>query len=78
MAASDTSFGYLLPTRELVMAKSPPDIGQAIELAESAEELLGWRSETGGLQDVVKIEENPWAPEGLLFGGDAGHSVAMP
>ena len=39
MAASETSFGYLLPTRELVMAKSPPDIGQAIQLAETAEEL---------------------------------------
>ena len=39
MAASETSFGYLLPTRELVMAKSPPDIGRAIELAETAEGL---------------------------------------
>ena len=39
MAASGTSFGYLLPTRELVMAKTPPDAGQAIELAETAEGL---------------------------------------
>ena len=39
MAPSETSFGYLLPTRELVMAKSPPDAGLAIELAETAEEL---------------------------------------
>lgn len=39
MAASETSFGYLLPTRELVMAKSPPDIGHAIGLAETAEDL---------------------------------------
>ena len=39
MAVSTTSFGYLLPTREIVMAKSPPDAGQAIELAETAEEL---------------------------------------
>ena len=39
MSASRTSFGYLLPTRELVMAKSPPDAGQAIELAETAEGL---------------------------------------
>ena len=37
--AGETSFGYLLPTRELVMAKTPPDIGQAIELAETAEGL---------------------------------------
>jgi probable F420-dependent oxidoreductase len=39
MSAFSTSFGYLLPTRELVMAKSPPDAGQAIELAETAERL---------------------------------------
>ena len=39
MTAVGTSFGYLLPTRELVMAGSPPDIGRVIELAETAEEL---------------------------------------
>ena len=39
MAASGTSFGYLLPTRELVMAGTPPDAGKAIELAEAAESL---------------------------------------
>jgi len=39
MAASGTSFGYLLPTRELVMAGTPPDAGKAIELAEAAEGL---------------------------------------
>ncbi len=39
MAVSKISFGYLLPTRELVMAKSPPDTGRAIELAETAEGL---------------------------------------
>jgi len=39
VAASGTSFGYLLPTRELVMAGTPPDAGKAIELAEAAESL---------------------------------------
>ena len=39
MATATTSFGYLLPTRELVMAKTPPDVGRAIELAETAEGL---------------------------------------
>jgi len=39
MAASATSFGYLLPTRELVMAETPPDAGKVIELAETAEAL---------------------------------------
>ena len=37
--SSNTSFGYLLPTRELVMSQSEPDAGQIIDLAERAEDL---------------------------------------
>ena len=32
-----TSFGYLLPTREIVMAPGAPDFGSMINLAETAE-----------------------------------------
>jgi len=39
MPATDASFGYLLPTREMVMAQSSPDIGQLIGLAKQAEQL---------------------------------------
>ncbi|MDA0265127.1 MAG: LLM class flavin-dependent oxidoreductase [Chloroflexi bacterium] len=37
MANGATSFGYLLPTREVVMAPGDPDFGSMIELAEGAE-----------------------------------------
>lgn len=37
MANDATSFGYLLPTREVVMAPGTPDFGSIIELAERAE-----------------------------------------
>lgn len=37
MADSETSFGYLLPTREVVMAPGDPDFGSMIDLAETAE-----------------------------------------
>ena len=37
MANRETSFGYLLPTREVVMAPGDPDFGSMIELAEQAE-----------------------------------------
>ena len=37
MANSETSFGYLLPTREVVMAHGDPDFGSMIDLAERAE-----------------------------------------
>ena len=33
------TFGYLLPTREMVMSQGAPDIGRFIGLAERAEEL---------------------------------------
>ena len=33
------TFGYLLPTREMVMSKGMPDIGRFFALAERAEEL---------------------------------------
>jgi len=38
MANGNTSFGYLLPTREVVMAPGDPDFGSLINLAERAEE----------------------------------------
>ncbi len=37
MANGQTSFGYLLPTREVVMAPGDPDFGSLIDLAERAE-----------------------------------------
>jgi alkanesulfonate monooxygenase SsuD/methylene tetrahydromethanopterin reductase-like flavin-dependent oxidoreductase (luciferase family) len=37
MAHGKTSFGYLLPTREVVMAPGVPDFGSMIDLAEAAE-----------------------------------------
>ena len=37
MAIGDTSFGYLLPTREVVMAPGDPDFASMIDLAERAE-----------------------------------------
>ena len=37
MANGETSFGYLLPTREVVMAPGVPDFGSMIDLAERAE-----------------------------------------
>jgi len=37
MANGNTSFGYLLPTREVVMAPGDPDFGSLIDLAERAE-----------------------------------------
>ena len=37
MANGPTSFGYLLPTREVVMAPGDPDFGSMIGLAENAE-----------------------------------------
>ncbi|MQG34860.1 MAG: LLM class flavin-dependent oxidoreductase [SAR202 cluster bacterium] len=37
MANGPTSFGYLLPTREVVMAPGDPDFGSMISLAENAE-----------------------------------------
>ena len=37
MANGDTSFGYLLPTREVVMAPGNPDFASMIDLAEGAE-----------------------------------------
>ncbi len=37
MANGDTSFGYLLPTREVVMAPGDPDFASMIDLAERAE-----------------------------------------
>jgi alkanesulfonate monooxygenase SsuD/methylene tetrahydromethanopterin reductase-like flavin-dependent oxidoreductase (luciferase family) len=37
MANGKTSFGYLLPTREVVMAPGVPDFGSMIDLAETAE-----------------------------------------
>lgn len=39
MALTPISFGFLLPTRELVMAHDRPDFGQIIDLAERAEGL---------------------------------------
>ncbi len=38
MANGNTSFGYLLPTREVVMAPGDPNFGSLIDLAERAEE----------------------------------------
>ncbi len=38
MANGDTSFGYLLPTREVVMAPGNPDFALMIDLAEGAED----------------------------------------
>ena len=37
MANGNTSFGYLLPTREVVMAPGDPDFASMIDLAETAE-----------------------------------------
>ena len=37
MANANTSFGYLLPTREVVMAHGDPDFASMIDLAETAE-----------------------------------------
>ena len=37
MAIEETSFGYLLPTREVVMAPGDPDFASMIDLAERAE-----------------------------------------
>ena len=37
MANNSTAFGYLLPTREVVMAPGDPDFGSMIGLAEAAE-----------------------------------------
>ena len=37
MANGNTSFGYLLPTREVVMAHGDPDFASMIDLAETAE-----------------------------------------
>ena len=37
MANNSTAFGYLLPTREVVMAPGDPDFGSMISLAEAAE-----------------------------------------
>ena len=37
MANENTSFGYLLPTREVVMAAGDPDFASMIDLAEMAE-----------------------------------------
>ena len=37
MANGNTSFGYLLPTREVVMAAGDPDFASMIDLAETAE-----------------------------------------
>ena len=37
MANGETSFGYLLPTREVVMAPGNPDFASLIDLAETAE-----------------------------------------
>lgn len=39
MTKNGVSFGYLLPTREIVMAQDRPDFGQVIALAERAEAL---------------------------------------
>ena len=39
MANGNTSFGYLLPTREVVMAAGDPDFASMIDLAETAEGL---------------------------------------
>ncbi len=47
MADSSVAFGYLLPTRELVMAHDPPDFQQVIGLAERAE-ALGYDSVWAG------------------------------
>lgn len=37
MAHQSTSFGYLLPTREIVMSQAVPDCSQIVQLAERAE-----------------------------------------
>jgi alkanesulfonate monooxygenase SsuD/methylene tetrahydromethanopterin reductase-like flavin-dependent oxidoreductase (luciferase family) len=39
MAHTAASFGYLLPTREVVMSQATPDLSQVIALAEQAEAL---------------------------------------
>ena len=39
MSTSIASFGYLLPTRELVMAQARPDFQKIISLGERAEAL---------------------------------------
>ena len=39
MAQTGTTVGYLLPTREIVMAQATPDCRRIVELAERAEEL---------------------------------------
>ena len=39
MPDSAVSYGFLLPTRELVMSQATPDVGRIIELAERAEAL---------------------------------------
>lgn len=43
MANTVISFGFLLPTREVVMAQESPDFRQVIDLAERAE-VLGFDS----------------------------------
>ena len=47
MPDSAVSYGFLLPTRELVMSQATPDVGRIIELAESAE-ALGFESVWAG------------------------------
>ena len=39
MSQQKTAVGYLLPTREVVMAQATPDCGRIVQLAESAETL---------------------------------------
>ena len=39
MAQASTAIGYLLPTREIVMAQATPDLSRIVQLAERAEEL---------------------------------------
>ena len=39
MPDSAVSYGFLLPTRELVMSQTTPDVGRIIDLAERAEAL---------------------------------------
>ncbi|MCY4440995.1 MAG: LLM class flavin-dependent oxidoreductase, partial [Deltaproteobacteria bacterium] len=39
MTQTTTAVGYLLPTREVVMAQATPDCGRIVQLAERAETL---------------------------------------
>ena len=61
MANGNTSFGYLLPTREVVMAAGDPDFASMIDLAETAEG-LGFDSSGA---ETVSWPVLDWKPSAL-------------